>query len=99
MGRQPTARVLWQIKMATIERQVTVNADQTSMSLRVNEVTMVAAADIPLSTATDACIDLELGAHVALLHRLTPEAHGAPAVRSPCRSLAAPGKPPALEPV
>ena len=65
MDNQPTAQVFWQIKTATVERQVTVGANGLCMSLRTHEVTMSAAGAGPETKAVDTSADLELGAHVA----------------------------------
>ena len=53
-----------------VERHVTVDGRQTSMSLCVSEVTVLASQAGPAATAACTCADLELGAHVAEMRGL-----------------------------
>ena len=53
-----------------VERHVTVDGRQTSMSLCVSEVTVLASQAGPAATAACTCADLELGAHVAQMRGL-----------------------------
>jgi hypothetical protein len=66
-------RVLWH-KRTVVERRVTASERHLSMSLRVDEVTVLAVAGATETIATEPCAELELGAHVAGMRSVSPRA-------------------------
>jgi hypothetical protein len=70
MQNNPTTQLLRRIKEETVERHVTFDESRFSLSERMHEVTMLAE-DASPRPAVNACTDLELGAHVALMRTLT----------------------------
>jgi len=75
MDKEPTARLLWRIKATAVLQRVAEAESRFSASMRVNEVTMLAAADelqaatwaAKLWTTVNACPDEELDGHIALM--------------------------------
>jgi hypothetical protein len=74
MDHEPAAQLLWRSTATRVERRATLSEGRLSMSLRVEEVSMVAlaVADATPSIGPDSCPELELGAHVARMHMAAP---------------------------
>jgi hypothetical protein len=83
MDKDPTSQLLWHLKAATMERRVTVAEHSVSMSVRVEEVTMMSATEMTTASRPNDCPDLELGAHVALLRSVGGKSPAWRGARSP----------------
>ena len=64
MDGDPSAQIQWRRTKAVIERRVTVADRCASVSLQLDEMTVVAMREHACA-APDTCVDLELGAYVA----------------------------------
>jgi hypothetical protein len=81
MDKEPTDRLLWRIKSTSELGRVTAAERRFSASLKVNHVTILAAADELGAATRDAttwveanpCPDLELGGRVALMLKTCAE--------------------------
>jgi hypothetical protein len=72
MLQEPEPQLVWRRRTSTAVRQVILSEGVLSMSLRVDEVTVVAVADATASSVPDSCPELELGVHVARLRTAVP---------------------------
>jgi hypothetical protein len=74
MDEEPTGQILRRSRAAMVERHVALDGSASSMSLWVNEVTVLAMTppDATAAVAACTCADLELGAHVAQMRTLAP---------------------------
>jgi len=72
MDSDPTAQFLWRGKTATVERYLTFNESDMSISLcvSVSEVSMCRSMEAAETTPGDICADMELGAHIAHVRTL-----------------------------
>jgi hypothetical protein len=87
MGEESAVPLLWRRRAAILERRVTSEDSLTWMAIRVDELTMAAAAVLPASR-TDACPELELRAHVAGIRTRAPRSDGRGTCRSPGGTVA-----------
>jgi hypothetical protein len=64
MARVPSAQIRWRRTKAVIERRTTDAESCTSVSVQLDEMTVLAAGDLP-PEPPDTGVELELGAYVA----------------------------------
>jgi hypothetical protein len=66
-------RVLWHKRTTMVERREATSERHLTMSLRVDEVTVLAVTGATVAIATESCAELELGAHVAGMRSVSPK--------------------------
>jgi hypothetical protein len=76
MDDRQNAQLLWRAHEATVERHVTATDGRVSVAFRTRVTLSVAPTARPGAALTNLCPDLELGAHVALIHARVPGSPG-----------------------
>jgi hypothetical protein len=74
MDEEPVVSLLWHKRTFMVERREATSGRHLSMSLRVDEVTVLAGVGVTQANATESCADLELGAHVAGMRSVSARA-------------------------